>query len=147
MNVINLTQHAATPSQTSAGIWDVAPWKLQALKEFLTFPADYTSELLNARADALVTLAKEDAFTRAYSKAESHFSADRVTQEEAEGFLDLTVMIGGMPSFMPVLQEKLISAGFKVGYARTDRVSVDKVVDGKVVKTAVFDHVGMFWAN
>lgn len=147
MNVINLTQHAATPSQTAAGIWDVAPWKLQALREFLTFPADYTAEMLNARADALVVLAREDAFTRAYSKAESHFSADRVSQEEAEGFLDLTVMIGGMPSLMPVLQQKLVEAGFKVGYARTDRVSGEKVVDGKVVKTSEFAHVGMFWVN
>ena len=147
MNVINLTQHAATATQSSNGIWDVAPWRVEALKCLLTFPADYDQELLNARADALVTLAKEDAFTRAYLKAESHFSADRVSQEEAEGFLDLTVMIGGMPSLMPVLQQKLIEAGFKVGYARTDRVSVDKVVDGKVVKTAVFDHVGMYWAN
>ena len=37
--------------------------------------------------------------------------------------------------------------GKLVGYACTERQSVDKKVDGKVVKTAVFVHAGMYWAN
>ena len=56
-------------------------------------------------------------------------------------------MIGGMPSFMPVLESVLISKGIKVGYACTERKSVDKEVDGKIIKTAVFVHAGMYWAN
>ena len=56
-------------------------------------------------------------------------------------------MIGGMPSFMPVLESVLVSKGLKVGYACTDRVSKDIIKDGEVVKTSIFVHAGMYWVN
>ena len=52
-----------------------------------------------------------------------------------------------MPSCRPVLEFFLVFKGIRVGYACTERQSIDKEIDGKVVKTAVFVHAGMYWAN
>jgi hypothetical protein len=94
-----------------------------ALVAAITFPAIYSHEDLVSRAKRVVGICKD-------------------SQIDAQH-----VMIGGMPSFMPVLQNVLQQAGYRVGYACTDRVSVD-VPDGNggVKKNSVFKHVGMYWA-
>ena len=125
--ILNLTQHNATKDQQDAGIIDMPVEFQVALKGLLTFPTTYTRADLEYRALQIHELVRDFCGT---------------SKEVLEG-----VMIGGMPSFMPVLESVLISKGIKVGYACTERQSVDKEVDGKVVKTAIFVHAGMYWAN
>lgn len=126
--ILNLTQHNATADQINAGINDLPVDDFQtALKGLLTFPTQYTRADLEYRALQIHELVRDFCGT---------------SEEVLEG-----VMIGGMPSFMPVLESVLISKGIKVGYACTERKSVDKEVDGKIIKTAVFVHAGMYWAN
>lgn len=125
--ILNLTQHNATRDQIYAGIIDMPADFQTALKDLLTFPTTYTRKDLEYRALQIHELVRDFCGT---------------SKEVLEG-----VMIGGMPSFMPVLESVLISKGIKVGYACTERKSVDKEVDGKIIKTAVFVHAGMYWAN
>ena len=125
--ILNLTQHNATKDQQDAGIIDMPVEFQVALKGLLTFPTQYTRDDLEYRALQIHELVRDFCGT---------------SKEVLEG-----VMIGGMPSFMPVLESVLISKGIKVGYACTERKSVDKEVDGKIIKTAVFVHAGMYWAN
>ena len=122
MNVVNLTQHNATVEQIKDGVFDLPDQLRQRLVELLTFPADYSRDDLEKAAQGIVSLVKEvDCFR---------------------------TMIGGMPSFMPVLERALAKEGCAVGYARTERVSVDQVqADGSVRKVSVFQHAGMYWAQ
>ena len=125
--ILNLTQHNATKDQQDAGIIDMPVEFQVALKGLLTFPTQYTRADLEYRALQIHELVRD-------------FCGP--SKEVLKG-----VMIGGMPSFMPVLESVLISKGIKVGYACTDRVSKDVIKDGEVIKTAVFVHAGMYWAN
>ena len=125
--ILNLTQHNATADQINVGINDLTVDFQTALKGLLTFPTQYTRADLEYRSLQIHELVRDFCGT---------------SKEVLEG-----VMIGGMPSFMPVLESVLISKGIKVGYACTERKSVDKEVDGKIIKTAVFVHAGMYWAN
>ena len=125
--ILNLTQHNATADQINAGINDLPIDFQTTLKGLLTFPTQYTRDDLEYRSLQIHELVRDFCGT---------------SKEVLEG-----VMIGGMPSFMPVLESVLISKGIKVGYACTERKSVDKEVDGKIIKTAVFVHAGMYWAN
>ena len=125
--ILNLTQHNATADQINAGINDIPVDFQNTLKGLLTFPTQYTRDDLEYRSLQIHELVRDFCGT---------------SKEVLEG-----VMIGGMPSFMPVLESVLISKGIKVGYACTERKSVDKEVDGKIIKTAVFVHAGMYWAN
>ncbi len=43
---------------------------------------------------------------------------------------------------MPVLQKALQMRGITVLYAFSERVSVEKIVDGVVIKTNEFKHIG-----
>ncbi len=125
--ILNLTQHNATADQINAGINDLPVDFQTTLKGLLTFPTHYTRDDLEYRALQIHELVRDFCGT---------------SKEVLEG-----VMIGGMPSFMLVLESVLISKGIKVGYACTERKSVDKEVDGKIIKTAVLVHAGMYWAN
>lgn len=123
MNIINLTQHAATEDQLVAGVIDLQGDLKAALVAAITFPPVYDHAELVSRAKRVVGVVRDSQIDAGH------------------------VMIGGMPSFMPVLQEVLQMSGYHVGYACTDRVSVD-VPDGNggIRKTSVFKHVGMYWA-
>ena len=128
MSILNLTQHNATLDQKAEGIIDFPVDFQVALKGLLTFPTQYTRKDLECRALQIHELIRD-------------FCGP--SKEVLDG-----VMIGGMPSFMPVLEATLISKGIRVGYACTERKSVDKTLpDGSVQKTAVFVHAGMYWAN
>ena len=123
MNILNLTQHAATDDQQVAGVVDLHGDLKAALVAAITFPAVYSHDELVSRAKRVVGICKDSQIDASH------------------------VMIGGMPSFMPILQSVLQAADYHVGFACTDRVSVD-VPDGNggVKKTSVFKHVGMYWA-
>lgn len=122
MNVVNLTQHLSTPEQIKDGVFDLPEGLREKLVKALTFSAQYCREDLEAAAQEVVSIVKEiDCFR---------------------------TMVGGMPSFMPVLEAALVKEGCAVGYARSERVSEDHVQpDGSVKKIAVFKHVGMYWAS
>ena len=132
MAILNLTQHNATAAQLVSGIIDLPADFQTALKGLLTFPTQYTRADLEYRALQIHELIRD--------MCGEHFGAP--PKHALDG-----VMIGGMPSFMPVLEATLVSKGIRVGYACTERQSIDKEIDGKVVKTAIFVHAGMYWAN
>ena len=132
MAILNLTQHNATANQLASGIIDLPVEFQTALKSLLTFPTTYTRADLEYRALQIHELIRD--------MCGEHFGAP--PKHALDG-----VMIGGMPSFMPVLEATLVSKGIRVGYACTERQSIDKEIDGKVVKTAIFVHAGMYWAN
>lgn len=121
MRILNLTQHNATAAQLQDGIENIPSKHQEQLEKLLTFPAGYDLTDLVTSAKALANLTKKLGYE--------------------------AVMVGGMPSFMPILQAELVKADISVGYARTERVSIDQVQpDGSVRKVSVFKHVGMYWA-
>ena len=131
--ILNLTQHNATKDQQDAGISDLPELYKDFLKKKLTFPVQYDKEMLVSRANTIAKIVED-------------FIQDTIFNTGVAPEID-GVMIGGMPSFMPVLESVLVSKGIRVGYACTERQSIDKEIDGKVVKTAIFVHAGMYWAN
>ena len=120
--IVNLTQHSCTPEQIEEGIFDLPEGMRQRLVKALTFSPQYTKQDLEKAAEVVVGLVKEvDCFK---------------------------TMIGGMPSFMPILEKALVKEGAAVGYARSERVSVDQQMpDGSVRKVATFRHCGIYWAQ
>lgn len=125
MKIINLTQHVATPEQKAAGVFDVSPEHRKALQEALTFDAAPTRWEIKARAARVVRIMKAEA------------SGDNSDCAVA--------MLGGAPWLMYDLQAAVKEAGFEAVYAFSQRRSVEKMVDGKVVKTNEFVHAGFVW--
>jgi hypothetical protein len=119
MIILNLTQHAATDTQMNVGVCNAPSKELAELKEALNFVGLPTVSDLYCSADKIADIAYR---------------------------LDATqVMIGGAPFFMPVLEAVLISKGFKVMYAFSERVSEESVSeDGTVTKINVFKHIGFY---
>ena len=116
MSILNLTQHAATPEQLEAGVIDLMQHDLASLKALLNFVGLPT---------------RDDVYNRAYAIAAL-----------AENLMAESVMIGGAPFLMPVLQKALQMRGITVLYAFSERVSIEKIVNGVVVKTNEFKHIG-----
>ena len=116
MSILNFTQHAATAEQLEAGVIDLMQHDLASLKALLNFVGLPTAD---------------EIYERAYEIAKL---ADNLMAE--------SVMIGGAPFLMPVLQKALQMRGITVLYAFSERVSIEKIVNGVVVKTNEFKHVG-----
>lgn len=116
MAILNLTQHAATAEQVAQGVIDLTGDDLAAMKALLTFVGLPSAETIYDRAYEVAKL------------AQAH---------DAE-----SVMIGGAPFFMGALERALQKRGIKPLYAFSERVSVEKVIDGVVVKTNEFKHIG-----
>ena len=116
MAILNFTQHAATAEQLEAGVIDLMQHDLASLKALLNFVGLPTRDEIYERAYAIAAL--------------------------AENLFAETVMVGGAPFLMPVLQKALQMRGITVLYAFSERVSIEKIVDGVVVKTNEFKHIG-----
>lgn len=116
MTILNFTQHAATAEQLEAGVIDLMQHDLASLKALLNFVGLPTADEIYERAYAIAAL--------------------------AENLFAETVMIGGAPFLMPVLQKALQMRGITVLYAFSERVSIEKIVNGVVVKTNEFKHIG-----
>ena len=116
MSILNFTQHAATAEQLDAGVIDLMQHDLASLKALLNFVGLPTADEIYERAYAIAAL--------------------------AENLFAETVMVGGAPFLMPVLQKALQMRGITVLYAFSERVSIEKIVDGVVVKTNEFKHIG-----
>lgn len=122
--ILNLTQHAATQEQVSAGVVDM-PEELRAkLATALTFDNAPTRKQLYLRGRYVLNLV-----------AQTRFEGRRA-------------MIGGAPFFMSTLERVLLEAGITPVYAFSKRESVEEVkADGSVVKINVFQHVGFVSAD
>ena len=116
MAILNFTQHAATAEQLDAGVIDLMQHDLASLKALLNFVGLPTADEIYERAYAIAAL--------------------------AENLFADTVMVGGAPFLMPVLQKALQMRGITVLYAFSERVSIEKIVNGVVVKTNEFKHIG-----
>ena len=116
MAILNFTQHAATAEQVAAGVIDLMQHDQAVLKSMLNFVGLPTADEIYERAYAIAAL--------------------------AENMFAETVMVGGAPFLMPVLQKALQMRGITVLYAFSERVSIEKIVDGVVVKTNEFKHIG-----
>ena len=127
--IINLTLHMATEDQRQAGVQDLDVDLRPALHEVLDFKVLPDVEELESRAKRVIGLL-----------------ADQLKGVSA--LRGAMVMIGGMPAFMPPLQEALLSRGVIVGYAFSTRDCVEEPQsDGSVKKTYVFRHKGFTWVT
>lgn len=116
MAILNLTQHAATAEQVAQGVIDLTGNDLATMKALLTFDSLPSAETVHDRAYEVAKLAQ-------------------VHDVES-------VMIGGASFFMGALERALQKRGIKPLYAFSERVSVEKIVSGVVVKTNEFKHIG-----
>lgn len=114
--ILNLTQHQATPEQKDAGVFDLQGSDLALLKQLLNFEQLPDRWEVGTRAESLIALARKYEWER--------------------------VMLGGAPYLMGALERGLEARGLEWCYAFSTRESVEKVVDGKTVKTSVFKHRG-----
>lgn len=134
MKILNLTQHAATAEQISAGVYDwvqnpAVPGHL--VRDTLTFTGMPTPELVRARAQQLAEIA----------------NLHRNKTEESATPGAFAVMIGGAPFLMGPLEAALKEMGIKTLYAFSERESVDVIgADGEVIKTSKFVHLGFYEA-
>ncbi len=120
--ILNLTQHEATAEQRKAGVIDCTDRK--ELSEILTFNMIPTSQDLEERAKLIVNIVRAE--------------SERIGKDYHYEF----VMIGGAPYFMSILEERLKLNRHKPVYAYSERKVSERTVDGKVVKTFTFEHLG-----
>ena len=118
--MINLTQHAASAEQIEAGVIDMVGKDLESLKALLTFQDIPSAAEIDRRAQEITRLAKDALFGQPERKA----------------------MIGGALWLMAPLSFYLKAAGINPVFAFSKRESVEKIIDGKTVKTNVFKHIG-----
>ena len=115
MNILNLTQHMATPEQYEAGVLE--PENKVKVKDLLTFDTIPSILEMEQRAEELAYIAMVSKCTHA--------------------------LIGGASFFMSNLEYALINKGIKPLYSFSTRVSEERVdEDGNVVKINVFKHTG-----
>jgi hypothetical protein len=120
MQILNLTQHAASADQAAAGV--IEPQCKEAVHRLLTFDACPDREAIHARAKALALLACASGAGAA--------------------------MLGGAPYLMGPLEDALHAAGVRPVYAFSQRAGVveEHQPDGSVRKIQVFCHAGWVWA-
>ena len=117
MKIINLTQHAATPEQVKAGVFEPTPGKKTAVNACLNFIMLPSRRVIRVKADRIAAIARQS-------------GAD-------------AAMIGGAPYLMGPLEQALRDNGVQPLYAFSERVSVEEEQpDGSVRKTNVFKHLG-----
>ena len=117
MDIINLTQHAATADQIAAGVRDLTGADRDQVIAALTFESLPTAADLRDRAATIALVAMLAGATKA--------------------------MIGGAPYFMAHLESALSGAGITPVYAFSQRESSEDVQpDGSVRKVNFFRHCG-----
>ena len=115
--ILNLTQHNATAEQVKAGV--VEPQEKEVIKRLLTFDELPTKQEIRTRAKKLASYAKWF-FDSKRGKA----------------------LIGGAPFLMSELEFWLRKNKIEPVYAFSKRVSVEKEINGEIIKTNVFKHIG-----
>jgi hypothetical protein len=116
MEILNLTQHQATPDQAAAGVCE--PVDKQQVSDLLTFDQLPDETELANRGNQLAGIAVAEHYERA--------------------------MIGGAPFFMSTLEKALLSAGIEPLYSFSARRSEETAdpVTGETHKSTVFKHLG-----
>ena len=144
--IINLTQHNATPEQITAGVIDASGLRKAAIATFLTFEKIPNKIVLNMRARALVDLALEWIREREIAACGSDSPCHCLDCEASFDAYMMEkrpeVMIGGAPYFMRPLENALRFAGFSPLYSFSVRKSQEQEKEGKVIKIVVFKHLG-----
>ena len=127
INILNLTQHVATPEQQAQGVVDLQPDTRDYLVELLTVDELPSQEELLKRCAKIAALAEENC----------------PESEEDDGGWTHHVMVGGAPWMMSALEGALYSKGIRPRYAFSKRESIEVAQpDGTVRKTMVFRHAG-----
>jgi hypothetical protein len=118
MQVLNLTQYPATPSQLRAGVVDLPEDERNKLQRLLAFDTLPISKEIIERADAIAEIAKKAGCD--------------------------TVMIGGVSYLIPTLERSLHSVGIHPVYPYTisERMEQINPDDGFTEMTNVHRHVG-----
>ncbi len=119
--ILNLTQHSATTEQLAAGVVDLDTLNLALCREALTFQTLPTMATIRTRARFLASLCVMAGAKKA--------------------------LIGGAPYLMAELEQALLCFGVMPVYSFSERVSVEKTIDGRVVKVNEFKHIGFVEAN
>ena len=132
--ILNLTQHPATPEQVEAGVVDLPADSREEIKGLLTFEEIPTPSEIEARASSIA------ARIALWYRGRYHTEGKSIP--ELYG-----AMIGGAPYLMPELERKIANHFVVPVYAFSRRESSEKVVDGEVVKTSKFVHLGFVKAN
>ena len=118
MQILNLTQHQATPEQLAQGVFE--PVVKRQITDRLLFEELPTQQEIVDRAEAIARIASGNNYSGV-----KH------------------AMIGGAPYLMPLLEKSLRRVGITPLYSFSERVSEEvHQADGSVVKTNVFKHVG-----
>lgn len=118
MKIVNLTQHAATPDQQEAGVFDLPNAEREQLKKLLTFQSPPSASEIADRASRIAGMAFATGAARA--------------------------MIGGAPYLMAALERELRAGGVSPLYAFSVR-EVQETTDsqtGEVRKVSIFRHAG-----
>ena len=125
--IFNLTQHAPSQEQITAGVQDLPmPEHREELKQLLNFDELPSKEEVAARAARLADLVYE------IESGYGEYDAPRAA-----------ALIGGAPFLMGPLEAALKARGITPLYAFSRRESVETTdPDGSVRKTAVFRHIG-----
>lgn len=127
MQVLNLTQHAATAEQLADGVVDLPAEDRATLSGWLTFATLPTVAEVADRAELIAQAAAGDSVS---------IASVRLAQYQY-------AMIGGAPFLMSALENALIERGITPLYAFSVRESAEKTMpDGTVVKTNTFAHKG-----
>jgi hypothetical protein len=117
MRIVNLTQHAATPDQIAAGVFDLPTTEQAQLRALLTFETYPETEMVADRALKILKIGADHGVVCA--------------------------MIGGAPWLMGSLTKKLRTAGITPFFAFSVRETAEQPQpDGSVRKVAVFRHAG-----
>lgn len=117
MQILNLTQHSATEEQLAVGIEEPSSTDKAKIADLLTFEELPDVSVMQSRAAALTHI--------------------------LDNYECSTVMIGGAPYFMPVLEKYLKEADLKPVYAFSKRVVEERELeDGTVEKIFRFKHEG-----
>jgi len=121
MNIINLTQHAASQEQRDAGVVDIPAGMQRTLVELLTFDTLPSAEEIEDRAESIALM------------------ADLIVPEEGTH----AAMIGGAMWLMAPLANALREQRITPLFAFSVRESVELTLpDGSVKKTTIFRHQG-----
>lgn len=125
--ILNLTQHAATPEQVAQGVVDLSPEGRKLLGEWLTFSTRPGVDEIHRRADLIANMADGDSMAVPETAGVSYYYA----------------MIGGAPFLMSALENALIERGITPLYAFSVRESTEQTQpDGTVRKVNTFKHAG-----
>ena len=117
MRIANATRHSITNELVVSGVVNLQNDIAKEVRELLTFEEIPSTEEITKRAEKIAELLHSQAFYHA--------------------------MIGGAPFFMGALEKALRKKGIEPLYAFSKSEVIEKTnVDGSVVKTNIFKHVG-----